>query len=310
MTIDIIKAMWMNKRAVAKEMVRHLKSSFTRVLPYLEVHLVDHCNLNCSGCGHYSQIASPVFTEIDQFERDIKRLSQLFRNIVTIRLMGGEPLLHPDSASFVTIVRTSFPRTDLRFVTNGTLLPRAPAAFWEACRRANATLDLTIYPPFRQQSVEWLRLCEQERVACQANSVSEFFKHMNIKGDSCRIQAFLHCRRRFFCPFLQQGHLHVCSKPALVHHFNQHFGKAVPADAGTDIHAKDATARSILTALGKPVETCKWCTYDFACTPWSSGPDSLHDWYFPKSSPHSPPPDWTQHPDGNKPLHERDADHP
>ncbi len=281
----MVKMMWTDMLAVIKETTRHLRALTTRVLPYLEVHLTDHCNLKCNGCGHFSQIAAPLCTDIEQYERDLQRLGQLFRNIARIRLMGGEPLLHPDPAPFVTIARNCFPRTDLRFVTNGILLPMAPAAFWEACRRANAIIDLTIYPPFRQRAAEWQRLCEQERVPCVAHTVTEFFKIMNLKGDSRKTQAFLHCRRRFFCPFLQQGRIHVCSKPALVHYFNERFGTAVAADHGADIHAPDATARSILNSLGKPIATCRWCTYDFSSGPWSSDCASVHEWYFPEKQP-------------------------
>ena len=58
-------------------------------LRYVELHLTDHCNLNCRGCTHYCPVASPWYADLAQHRRDMGRLAQLFRNVGTIRLMGG-----------------------------------------------------------------------------------------------------------------------------------------------------------------------------------------------------------------------------
>lgn len=50
-------------------------------LPYLELHLTDHCNLNCDGCLHFSSMSPHHFADIEQFKADMMRLTQLFGNI-------------------------------------------------------------------------------------------------------------------------------------------------------------------------------------------------------------------------------------
>ena len=95
-------------------------------LAYLELHLTDHCNLNCRGCSHYCPLAPRQYADLSRYQSDMHRIRQLFRNIHTIRLMGGEPLLHPDPASFVIATRAVFPQARIRFVTNGILLPQGP----------------------------------------------------------------------------------------------------------------------------------------------------------------------------------------
>src|SRR4030067_480702 len=84
----------------------HLKP----VLSYLEVQLVDHCNMNCSGCSHFSPLADKFFADIEQYDRDMKQLRQLVANIMTFRLLGGEPLLHPHVSMFLDSTRTWFPK--------------------------------------------------------------------------------------------------------------------------------------------------------------------------------------------------------
>ena len=41
------------------------------------VDIVDHCNLNCKGCGHFSPLAPKSFLDIETFETDLRRLNVL-----------------------------------------------------------------------------------------------------------------------------------------------------------------------------------------------------------------------------------------
>ena len=69
-----------------------------------EVHLVEHCNLNCAGCDNFSSLANPKFLSANEFESDLVRLKDLFGdNCQRIYLMGGEPLLHPELVKFLEI---------------------------------------------------------------------------------------------------------------------------------------------------------------------------------------------------------------
>lgn len=73
---------------------------------YLETHVADMCNLKCRGCMHFSNIAiHPNYPDLQKFERDFRRLSELFSNIFIIRLMGGEPLLNPGLGEYIRIAR-------------------------------------------------------------------------------------------------------------------------------------------------------------------------------------------------------------
>ena len=47
------------------------------MIQYLEHHIVDHCNLNCVGCSHFSPISNPWFEDIEDFKRDFERLAEL-----------------------------------------------------------------------------------------------------------------------------------------------------------------------------------------------------------------------------------------
>ena len=265
--------------SVNKTMIRLSDFVFFRKpeLEYLELHLTDHCNLDCKGCGHYSPLASPYYTDIHQYEMDIQRLRKLFRNIRTIRLMGGEPLLHPDPVAFITATRAAFPKSHIKFVTNGILLPKASAAFWNACRNTNTSINLSAYPPLKRAE-ELRALCKHEQVNLSVTNIETFHAHTNLKGDSDKQKAFKICRKRYYSPLLKEGHLYVCPKPAYVHYFNESFGYQIPTDKGIDIHSQNISGSWILRELDKPIETCKWCSYDYVPYTWSSSNNLATDW--------------------------------
>jgi hypothetical protein len=41
-------------------------------MKYLEHHIVDHCNLNCIGCSHFSPLAEKWFEDFETFKLDFK----------------------------------------------------------------------------------------------------------------------------------------------------------------------------------------------------------------------------------------------
>ena len=91
-------------------------------LPYLEIDLLNWCNLNCAGCTHFSPLASYELQDypLDLFENDIKELSKKFR-IRDIHLLGGEPFLLPNLLEYLKIIRSYFSYSRIFIDTNGVL---------------------------------------------------------------------------------------------------------------------------------------------------------------------------------------------
>lgn len=92
---------------------------YKAVLPelmQLEVHLADHCNLNCKGCSHFSNLVSSAkFADFNQFRKDILQLTHYFSQIHTFFLLGGENLycirmsaILSASCGMLSLIRISF----------------------------------------------------------------------------------------------------------------------------------------------------------------------------------------------------------
>jgi hypothetical protein len=245
-------------------------SELLPTLRYVEYHLVEHCNLSCQRCGHFSPLAKPAFSDPEAFARDLRQLATHFSTIKEIRLLGGEPLLHPTPEAFVDIAHEISPNSDLRIVTNGTLLKSMRDSFWEACRRADVTLDFSMYPIMEKGRTQLEELCAREHVKINVNRYTTFLAGINPRGDSDPDKSMKYCRKQFYCPFLSNSRLYVCGLPATVHYFNDKFNRTIPDDPGIDIFDPALDGHRILQLLETPVETCRFCSCLYEAHPWKS----------------------------------------
>ena len=95
----------------------------------IEVDIADHCNLNCYSCLHFSQLAKEKYYDIEVFERDIKRMSEITGGWVGLfHIMGGEPLLNIDFIKEIVSYTRNKEDKNLRFkyqmTTNGVYLKK------------------------------------------------------------------------------------------------------------------------------------------------------------------------------------------
>jgi organic radical activating enzyme len=252
-------------------------------LAYLEVHLVDHCNLNCKGCGHFSPIADEWFADPDRFARDMRQLNRLFSNIRMIRLMGGEPLLHPEIERFLFNSRDCFPKADVRIVTNGVLISQMPDSFWEACRTYSVGFDITVYPPLKHRIAFFKEFAQSKGVRLRTLKTAEsFYVFYNKKGNSDAKLSFKRCRPGWNAvPNLRNGRLYSCPIPTYVHYFNRRFGTRIPSDGYVSIYSSNLSGWDVKKALGRGPSTCRYCTYGWTKVPrisWSPSNRAITDW--------------------------------
>lgn len=104
-----------------------------------EVDIVEHCNLSCRSCSHLSPILPSRILDPAAVARDLTLLGRHYQ-ASRVNLLGGEPLLHPDLVGMIAAVRGTRVAARVRVVTNGLLLPRMPAEFWEAVDEIRVSL--------------------------------------------------------------------------------------------------------------------------------------------------------------------------
>jgi hypothetical protein len=274
-----------SKEAIIVRMTPHPMLNFS-------VHLADHCNLKCWGCDHFSPLASERFSDLKEFESDFRRLSELTGGKATfIKLMGGEPLLHPQINEFLPVARKYFPEAEIKIVTNGTLLLQKDLSFWKACRENSISVAVTKYPI----KVDYQQI---QKKAMLAGVSFEFFStsgyyqktsyHIpfDISGNQDARKNFSICFHANVCIHLERGKLFTCTIAPNVQHFNKYFGLnlALTENDYIDIY-KAKSAREILEFLSKPIPFCRYCNVEKRTFghPWERSKKEISEWTVPLS---------------------------
>jgi organic radical activating enzyme len=241
--------------------------------------LTNHCNLQCRGCRYFSPISPKKYASLEKYNRDILRLKELFSNIKIFQFLGGEPLLNPYIASFIILTRDVFPNSEIRILTNGSLLTRMNETFYSACRDSNVIIYCTVYPPLSKKiaAIEDFLRAKKLSLSIQKYAV-RMQKTLNLKGSSLKEEVFNKCRNYAYNPVLRDGFIYHCSMPATVRYFNKRFNQNIIVDKGINIHSPFISGYSIIKRLNRPIETCRWCTNKSTEVPWGISKKTIEEW--------------------------------
>jgi hypothetical protein len=244
-----------------------------------EIHLVDRCNLNCTGCLHFSPLCKDKnILSLDDYESDCKRISILTDgNIANIMLLGGEPLLHPNVIDLFSITRKYFPNRDelnntgtIELVTNGILLPEQNDEFWKKCRDNHIRIVISAYPitikleTIKEKakifSVE-LKINSDEIQDKMTGSANQWAKiPMDIKGLQDYKKSFSKCFLSGNCFQLVKGKIFKCARIAYINYFNETYNQNLEITENDYIDIYKANdINEILYSLSTPASFCRYC---------------------------------------------------
>jgi hypothetical protein len=255
-------------------------------LTTLVVSLVEHCNLGCWGCDHFAPLAEKKFLNKTIFERDIKRLAELSKGTVgTIKLMGGEPLLHPQKEIFFQIARENFSNSRIELVTNGILLEKQIEEFWTSCNRNRIVIVATKYP----LDIHWDKIIQKSKemsVEFNFYSNSEELKtslHIpfDVTGTQDTAINFMNCYHANSCRELLGGRMYTCTIAPHVQHFNKFFGQNLELSEldSIDIYTVKDMA-DLLSFLARPIPFCRYCNVlaRSGAHPWQKSKREMSEW--------------------------------
>ena len=269
------------KRVVLKRLTPCKSISF-------DVDIAFHCNLNCAGCFAFSTLVDkPLFYDFETFDSDMARVSFLMRDSIDqIKLMGGEPLLNPEIDSYIKSTRKHFPNTQICIFTNGTLIPKMPASFWNTCNENKISFIVTKYPIdfdydvlpaiFANYGIEvcgFIHKAESHNIA------------LDPDGKFDPYESFTNCYFANFCIRLRNGKFATCATILNIDFFNQAFNTNMYAcpDDYIDIYEAQS-GQEILDFLCKPVPFCRFCDIDSknADIPWHISKREITEWVSPR----------------------------
>jgi len=249
---------------------RLIKERLWRVTPhprldYLVVNIVDHCNLNCAGCDHFSPIADKREVSLERLEKDLGRLGELLPNRVGFMwIMGGEPLLHSNLNAVMRLARKNFPKTGIAVMSNGILLAKQSKDFWECCRENDIIVQVTKYP-IDVDYDECKKLAEANGARFEYYSGGDEVKTLyhiplDVEGKQDATENFIDCSHVQRCCMLSEGRLYPCTVAPNIPIFNRKFKTNIPLTKldGIDIFEVE-NGDKLLEKLSRPMPVCRFC---------------------------------------------------
>ncbi len=256
-------------------------------LEYFVLNILDHCNLRCKGCDHFSPLAEERFVSLENIINDLHQMSVLTDKCVSkIGIMGGEPLLHPHLPEIFAAARKEFPNTVIRLVSNGILLLKQDDAFWDACRDYNILLELTKYP-INLDYDKIMRKCNSEGVDFKFYGSSGkvektlYKMPMDVEGMQDTKRSFWNCYHVNTCILVMEGKIYPCTIIPNAVHFNKKFNTHMELEKGDflDIYSVN-NLEELLSFVSKPKPFCRYCktadrSYGYE---WGRSKQEISEW--------------------------------
>ena len=254
-------------------------------LAYFELNIVDHCNISCLGCSHFSPIAEERVSSLESVRADLQRMSKLTsQNVDEIHILGGEPLLHPNLNEIFVTARESFPKSVLSVITNGALLLKQDLNFWDTCKLNEITIEVTKYP-INIDYDKIVKTVEEKGIKFKFHSYTgkaqKTLYKMPLDLSGSQENSFRNCTLANRWIALMDGKMYTCQVSPNAFHFNKKFGTNLDLQDGDfiDIYkAKDID--EILEFLSTPKPFCKYCNINGIVNgiPWQPSKREISEW--------------------------------
>ncbi len=234
-----------------------------------ELHVVEHCNLKCAHCCNMSPYMSAKTLSPQQIADTLARMGEAIHADV-FKIMGGEPLLHPNITEVLRVVRKSGIGDVVRLFTNGLLLHKMDDDFW----RALDHLTVSSYDSAPVTAEHRALIEEKARafdVVLNVKPVDAFSQVMfdeQRHDDDAVKDTYQRCWLRHRCLIARDGRFFACTRSAYLNDMHERIALHEPfADPQTKRdedsvpldHPDLPTAIAALLSREQPLHACRFC---------------------------------------------------
>ena len=232
----------------------------------VEYSVVDHCNLRCAGCDHASPHLAKRLADPAAFAADMQALSRHL-HVRVLRLLGGEPLLHPTLDAFVRDARTAGIADQIMLWTNGVLLHRAGLELLESFD----IVRVSLYPnvQVRVDLAELARELQQRGKTRLLVVPVNRFQHQvlndPIEDFNLVRRIYVRCKdaHSLSCHTVFDGRYYKCAKAPVLEPRLAGCGVEVSnrASDGVALHRNPLLGEDLARYLTstEPLIACRWC---------------------------------------------------
>lgn len=181
---------------------------------------------------------------------------------------------------YIKISRQYLPKSDLRIVTNGLLIPSTSQKILDSIRENNFFVSISNYPPTAKILDKIETVLNTNKIlydirGSAADKKFSVFLSINAGHNPMKTRAVCNNNN---CRFLRDGRIYKCPIDALKFRLAERFGiKNFPASTSVDIYSPNFS--SLFEMLDGNVEMCNWCGEKVRQIDWEpSNNPKLEDW--------------------------------
>jgi organic radical activating enzyme len=234
-----------------------------------ELHVTEHCNLRCAHCCNTSPYLSEKTLAPALIAETLAKMSSVLHADV-FKIMGGEPLLHPEITEVLRVVKASGVADVVRLFTNGLLLTQMDDAFWRELD--HLTVSSYTSAPVRPEHLAAIEdKARTFNVVLNIKPVEAFSQvmHNERRHDDAGIQkTYDDCWLRHRCLVARDGRFFMCTRSAYLVDMHERVSLTEPyADAARrrdddSVALSDPDLGHKLVALlnqRTPLNACRFC---------------------------------------------------
>ena len=227
----------------------------------VEFHLVDHCNLNCGYCAHFSSIAEKRFCTMDEVVEMMNAVKIIKPE--HLRLLGGEPLLHPEIDKIIEYVYEHLPKgTQVEIFTNGICLKNMSETFWEIIRKGKIIIFLSVYP-LKINYNEIISVAKKQGVKLFGLQKPRLrFRNILLREDKSydKEYAHKHCKGEYIQ--IRNGKLYPCTYSAYIEFVNKKFNTAFKHEENDYLVIDEIkSGKEVAKWMKEAKPFCAYCNY-------------------------------------------------
>ena len=234
-----------------------------------ELHVVEHCNLRCAHCCNMSPYLAERTLSVGDVEAMCRTMAEHLA-VDVFKIMGGEPLLHPDITGVLHAIRRARISETIRLFTNGLLLHAMDDAFWGALDEL--TISSYASAPVKPAHLDAARArARAAGVVLNVKPVAEFSEVMRAEreGDDAAVRrTYEGCWLRHRCMVVRDGRFFMCTRAAYAEEFHgallhgAHPGDRAGAREGDGVPLSSPDLGAALLGYlnrAEPLASCRFC---------------------------------------------------
>lgn len=227
------------------------------IMPHIELHISDKCNLNCKGCSHFSPLYNDINAVFEKKMDDIKALKLLFDNIFRIDILGGEPLLNPELKRYVVALREELPETFIQIYTNGLLIPKLEEDVLKAISDNNIGISISEYRPTHNMIDTIKRKLEEFNIRYHIAEYDDK-QIFNTPISTSSNSKYPRLCISDGCITISDGKISRCPTLMYIEKFNEYFNQNLPTE-GIHMISEYTDGHKLLEDMKKWIPLCNHC---------------------------------------------------